>query len=276
MESDKQTTRSTVRAAYGNVALGNANGVTSSCCGPEDDCAPAPTLLSSCCSPDGGTAAERLGYTDTDLAAIPDGANLGLGCGNPVAIANLQQGETVLDLGSGAGMDIFLAASQVGETGKAIGVDMTPEMLDRARENARSQGVGNVEFRLGEIENLPVADGTVDAIISNCVVNLSPDKARVYQEAFRVLKPGGRLAISDVVARGDLPEEIRNDTVLTVGCMGGATAIERLKLMLDEAGFEAVTITPKDGSTDFIREWAPDTGIEEMVVSAYVEGIKPV
>lgn len=181
------------------------------------------------------------------------GSDLGLGCGNPHAIAALRPGETVLDLGSGAGFDSFLAAKQVGKTGRVIGVDMTPEMVAKARKLARTDEYSNVEFRLGEIENLPLADSSVDVIMSNCVINLSPDKRRVFREAFRVLKPGGRLAISDVIATAPLPEPVRNDLALYSSCIGGAATIAELGTMLKESGFQNIRIQPKDESREFVR-----------------------
>jgi ubiquinone/menaquinone biosynthesis C-methylase UbiE len=216
-----------------------------------------------------------MGYADEELAAAPEGANLGLGCGNPQAIAALKPGETVLDLGSGAGFDCFLAARQVGESGRVIGVDMTPEMISRARANAERGGHRNVEFRLGEIENLPLADASVDVVISNCVVNLSPDKPRVFAEAWRVLKPGGRLAISDVVATAALPEHVRRDLDLYAGCVAGAAPIGEIEAILRAAGFTQVRIAPKDESRSLIREWAPGTALEDCVVSATIEAVKP-
>jgi SAM-dependent methyltransferase len=216
-----------------------------------------------------------LGYSDDDLAAVPDGADLGLGCGNPGAIAAMQAGETVLDLGSGAGFDAFLAARAVGPGGRVIGVDMTPEMVSKARANAEAGGYDNVEFRLGEIEHLPVADGTVDVIISNCVINLSPDKAAVFHDAFRVLRPGGRLAISDVVASAELPDEISSDLSLYSGCVAGASLISEVHSMLLEAGFDDVVIAPKDESKSFIEQWAPGRSITDYVVSATIEAVKP-
>lgn len=256
--------RQAVRQNYGQVAQ------SESACG----CAP------SCC--DGGTAqgsakvvSVGLGYSQQDVDAVPDGANMGLGCGNPQAIAALKPGEVVLDLGSGGGFDCFLAARQVGDGGHVIGVDMTPDMVSKARGNAQKGGYANVEFRLGEIEHLPVADGMVDAIISNCVINLSPDKGQVFRDAFRVLKSGGRLAISDIVATAVLPEEARHDLALYTGCMAGASLIGELEAMLHAAGFERISITPKDASRDFIRDWAPGRKIEEFVVSANIEAIKP-
>jgi arsenite methyltransferase len=185
---------------------------------------PCCTPVKSCC---GGTEliqdiSLKIGYTKEELKAVPEGANLGLGCGNPVALASLKQGETVLDLGSGAGFDCFLAAGMVGNKGRVIGVDMTPEMVEKARDNARKGNYANVEFRLGEIETLPVADNSVDAVISNCVINLSPDKKKVFAETFRALKPGGRLMISDIVLLKELPAFIKNSVEAYIGCVSGA------------------------------------------------------
>jgi ubiquinone/menaquinone biosynthesis C-methylase UbiE len=185
---------------------------------------------------------KSIGYTDQDLKMVPEGANLGLGCGNPLALASLREGETVLDLGSGAGFDCFLAARQVGKSGKVIGVDMTPEMLDKARGNAKKGEFTNVEFRLGEIENLPVADNQVDMVISNCVINLSPAKERVFQEAFRVLKPGGRLMVSDIVLKKELPEEIRTSVAAYTACVAGAETRENYLGAIRGAGFQEVRI----------------------------------
>lgn len=226
-----------VREGYGAIASGN-----SSCCGPSEPscCGPA---VSSCCGP--GLAEDissKIGYSPEELASVPVESNLGLGCGNPVALASLKDGETVLDLGSGPGLDCFLAANRVGENGRVIGVDMTPEMLERARENARRGGYQNVEFRLGEIENLPVADASVDAIISNCVINLSPDKHRVFREAFRALKPGGRLMVSDIVLEGELPPAVRESAAAYVGCISGAIGKEDYLNAIREAGFEEVEV----------------------------------
>ena len=199
---------------------------------------------SSCC---GGTdtaqdISKRVGYTDDEIGSVPEGANLGLGCGNPLALASLKKGETVLDLGSGGGFDCFLAAQKVGPTGKVIGVDMTHEMLARARANAEKSGIGNVEFRLGEIENLPVADNSVDVVISNCVINLSPDKDRVFQEAFRALKPGGRVMVSDIVLLKPLPDVIKNSVAAYVGCVGGATLKGEYLDAIKGAGFQNVKV----------------------------------
>ena len=259
--------RQQVRDAYAQVAQadnnGDACGVGSSCCGVSDDSA-INTLIST-----------RLGYSQAELDQVPSGADMGLGCGNPRAIAGLQTGETVIDLGSGGGFDCFLAAHEVGQTGRVIGIDMTPDMLSKARNNAAKGNFSNVEFRLGEIENLPVANDTANVIISNCVINLSPNKPRVFAEAFRVLKQGGRLAISDVVATVELPAEMRNDAALIAGCMGNASLIEDLQQMIEAAGFEQVRIEPKDESKEFIRDWAPGHNVTDYVVSATIEGIKP-
>lgn len=202
---------------------------------------------------------------------------MGLGCGNPVALASLKPGETVVDLGSGGGFDCFLAAKQVGESGQVIGVDMTPDMLSKARSNAEKMGTNNVEFRLGEIEHLPVADNTADIIMSNCVINLSPEKLKVYREAFRILKPGGRLAISDIVARAPLPPEIQQNLALVSACVGGAATIDETTRMLQEAGFSDISIKAKDKSRELISQWAPgeNKNAGDYVVSAYIEAVKP-
>lgn len=232
----------------------------------------------SCCQDSDVSADDvsiALGYSIIDVNRSPAGANMGLGCGNPQAIAALKTGETVLDLGCGGGFDCFLAVDKVGPSGKVIGVDMTPEMISKARANATQAGYPNVEFRLGEIENLPVADNMVDVILSNCVINLSPEKLKVFQESFRVLKPGGRLAISDIVATTTLPEHLKTDLSLLTGCMAGASLITEIETMLYYAGFETISIQPADKSKEFIKNWAPDTKIEEYVVSATIEAIKP-
>jgi len=254
-----------VRGHYGKIAVEAAAG-----CG----CGPA-----GCCeTPGTGSIIELsgvLGYSREDVLTVPKGANLGLGCGNPHLTGSIRDGETVLDLGSGGGHDCFLAAGAVGENGRVIGVDMTPEMIARARQNAEKTDFRNIEFRLGEIENLPAADGFVDVILSNCVINLSPDKERVFQEAFRVLKPGGRLAISDVVRTADFPEEMLRKTELYSQCVTGAASIEELEIILEKVGFENVNIRPIDGSRTFIREWNPDNRVEDYIVSASIEAHKP-
>lgn len=264
--SESDRIRNTVRDAYSQVAESSNEGAgcgeTSSCCGVSED-ASINTLIST-----------RLGYSDQDCDAVPEGADMGLGCGNPCAIASLQPGETVLDLGSGGGFDAFLAAQEVGEAGFVIGVDMTPSMLSKARNNAEKGRFKNVEFRLAEIENLPVADNSVDVIMSNCVINLSPDKSRVFSDAYRVLKPGGRLAISDVVASVELPESVRNDPVMHSACVGGASTLSELEQLLQSAGFTQIRIQPKDESKEFIKDWVPGSGVENYVLSATIEAVK--
>jgi arsenite methyltransferase len=254
-----------VRVRYGSIATTD----TAGCCAP----------AASCCAPttrtDAADKARAMGYSDAELAAIPDGANLGLGCGNPQAIAAMQPGETVLDLGSGAGFDCFLAARAVGPTGHVIGIDMTHEMLAKARANAASIGAPNVEFRLGELEHLPVADNTANVILSNCVINLVPNKQQVFHEAFRVLKPGGRLAISDVVNTAPLSPDLRNDTDLICGCVSGAVPEAQIRAWLAAAGFHQIEITVKPESRDLIATWAPGRGVEDVVASAIIEARKP-
>ncbi len=256
MSDDTHHIRQTVRDNYARVVQ-NGNtccGTTTSCCGSQ------PVKLDS----------TRLGYREIELAELPAQADLGLGCGNPIAIATLKGGETVLDLGCGAGIDCFLAARQVGQQGHVIGVDMTSEMLTQARANAIAGGYSQVEFRLGEIEHLPVADASVDVIISNCVVNLSPDKPQVFREAFRVLKAGGRLALSDVVALAEIPPPLRADPTLYCGCISGAESPLLLQQWLELAGFINIVITPQNKSRDFIADWAPGQGLESYVVSTTI------
>ena len=274
---EKEEIGKAVRERYGNIAKQG-----SSCCGPARSC---------CGGTDSARATSRsIGYTEEELKAVPEGANLGLGCGNPVALASLKEGEVVLDLGSGAGFDCFLAAKQVGSTGKVIGVDMTAEMLERARENTRKGEFGNVEFRLGEIENLPVGDNQVDIVISNCVINLSPDKKRVFQEVFRVLRPGGRLMVSDIVLLKDLPEEIKSSAAAYVGCVAGATTkedyLETIRAagfgetkILGEAAFSIELLANDPTALEIVkslkhsREKAAD--LTDSVVSIKVSAIKP-
>src|SRR5512139_1433379 len=259
--------RRNVREAYAQVAKANNEGQSCgcapSCCGVSDDGA-INALIST-----------RLGYSQADLDLVPAGADMGLGCGNPKAIAALKPGETVVDLGSGGGFDCFLAVREVGSSGRVIGVDMTPDMVSKARANALRGQYENVEFRLGEIEHLPIADGVVDVVISNCVINLSPYKPQVFRDAFRVLKAGGRLAISDVVATVELPEEMRNDAGLISGCMGNASLIVDMEEMMRAAGFEQIRIQPKDESKEFIKDWAPGQNVTDFVVSATIEAVKP-
>lgn len=258
--------RNQVRESYAKVAeASNANeacGIESSCCGVSDDL-DINTLNSL-----------RLGYSKSDLENVPEGADMGLGCGNPRAIAALSPGETVVDLGSGGGFDAFLAAREVGDTGRVIGIDMTPAMISKARNNADKVNFENVEFRLGEIEYLPVANDSVDVIISNCVINLSPNKPQVFKDAYRVLKTGGRLAISDVVASCEMPDEMKNDSALYAGCMAGASLIADLERYMSEAGFTEIKITPKDESKKFMQDWAPETNVTDYVLSAHIEAVK--
>jgi arsenite methyltransferase len=233
----KEEVTKTVRRRYANVA--KQSGV--SCCSG----AP-PAQASSCCGPTNAATSREIsktiGYSDTDVSSVPEGSNLGLGCGNPIALASLKEGEVVMDLGSGAGFDCFLAASRVGPRGKVIGVDMTPEMLDKARENMSKGNYQNVEFRLGEIENLPAADNSVNVIISNCVINLSQDKPRVFKEAFRALKPGGRLMVSDIVLLADLPKAIMSSVEAYVGCVAGASQKTDYLDAIRAAGFQDVQV----------------------------------
>ena len=260
---DAHAVRAEVRKAYAAVAARAAN------CGPN--------AASTCCGGGGPPAigAQTLGYSAEEIAAAPVGADLGLGCGNPHAIAALRPGETVLDLGSGAGFDCFLAARAVGATGRVIGVDMTMEMVLQARANAAKAGVHHVEFRLGEIESLPVDSNSVDVILSNCVINLSPDKPRVFRDAFRVLKPGGRLAIADTVRTADLPPGILADLAAHCGCVAGAASVAELETMLHAAGFVDLRITPMDASRAFIHDWLPGKNPGDYVLSASIEAVKP-
>jgi SAM-dependent methyltransferase len=261
---DEAVIKEMVRARYGRIAA-----TTDGSC-----CVPSPP---SCCGPGGSSdeKARRIGYSDAELAAVPEGANLGLGCGNPQAIAAMRPGETVVDLGSGAGFDCFLAAGQVGEAGHVIGVDMTHEMLKKARDNAARIDAANVEFRLGELEHLPIADSTADVVISNCVINLVPDKEQVFREAFRVLKAGGRLAVSDIINTVPLPAELQADPALLCGCVAGAAPSEQVERWLASAGFVDIRVTPKPESRELIRSWAPGRNIEDHIVSAMVEARKP-
>jgi len=273
-DKDQDVIRDAVRDRYADIVT-----TGSSCCGG-----------SSCCDSTesagdndwvylgrktGVEQSLKLGYSEEELSAAPEGANLGLGCGNPQAIADLKPGEVVVDLGAGAGFDCFLAARAVGATGRVIGVDMTPEMVGRAREIARESGYDNVDFRLGEIEHLPVADATADVVMSNCVINLSPDKPAVYAEAFRVLKPGGRLAVSDVVATAELPAEWKDDMALRCTCISGASLVSEVEEMLRAAGFVDISVSPKDQSREFIGTWEPGHKLEDYVLSANISAAKP-
>ncbi len=273
----KEEIKKVVRDGYAKIVKQN-----SSCCTPANSC---------CCNADlAQDMSKKVGYTDEELKAVPENSNLGLGCGNPVAIASLKEGETVLDLGSGAGFDCFLAANKVGKNGRVIGVDMTPEMVDKARSNARNDNYENVEFRLGEIENLPVADNSVDVVISNCVINLSPDKERVFREAFRVLKPDGRLMISDMVLLKELPDFIKNSVEAYIGCLSGAVMRNEYVEGIKRAGFQDIRIIDEKSSPlDYIFNDANASAIIEnleipsekmkevssSVISIKVSGIKP-
>lgn len=274
MTEQHHTVRKTIRDNYAKIAESGGN---SGCCGPatgasEDAgcCGPADVEI-----PSAEAMSGFFGYSDDEMSAVPEGANLGLGCGNPQAIADMKAGEVVLDLGAGAGFDAFLAAGAVGPTGHVIGVDMTHEMLAKARANVVKGGYKNVEFRLGEIEFLPLANDTVDVIISNCVINLSPNKPQVLREAFRTLKPGGRLAISDVVATAPFPADFDDDDHLLTGCVTGASLIGDLQTWMEDAGFTQILIDVKEESREGIADWAPGRGIENYVVSAIITAKKP-
>ncbi len=260
---DTPDIKTMVRERYGSIAAA------------ESCCAPAPSCCAPTSTPDAKAKARAMGYSDADVEAVPEGANLGLGCGNPGAIAALRPGETVIDLGSGAGFDCFLAAKAVGPGGHVIGVDMTQQMLAKARANAVAIAATNVEFRLGELEHLPVADNTADVILSNCVINLVPNKEQVFREAFRVLKSGGRLAISDVVNTVTLPADLCGDADLICGCVSGAAPAAKIEAWLTAAGFTGVAVTVKPESREMIASWAPGRGVENFVVSAFIEGRKP-
>jgi len=246
----KEEVRKAVREGYAQVAKSG-----SSCCAPQSSCG--------CSSNVATDISKRIGYSDQDIESVPDGANLGLGCGNPIAMASLKKGEVVLDLGSGAGFDCFLAANIVGKSGKVIGVDMTPEMIEKARENARRGGYQNVEFRLGEIEHLPTADNSFDVIISNCVINLSPEKDRVFKEAFRILKPGGRLMVSDMVLLNELPDSIKKSIAAYIGCVAGASPKDEYLENIKAAGFNEINIVDETSS--------PSTyGVKDPIIEALV------
>ena len=263
--TDSPDIRSVVRSKYGEIAKGSAGcGCGPSCCGGGEGEA-------------GRKIAEYVGYSSEELAEIPAGANLGLGCGNPLAHAAVKPGDVVLDMGSGAGMDAFLAAHEVGPTGRVIGVDMTAEMVERARENAVKVGATNVEFRQGEIEHLPVADASVDVIISNCVINLSPTKEAVFAEAFRVLKPGGRMVVSDLVLTAPIPDDVRHSVEAYVGCVAGAAMKDEYLWMMGAAGFREIEVVEQrsygDASVFGGYEWLREA--TKAVVSAKIRAVKP-
>ncbi len=279
--------REIVREGYGQIAR---QGVFAGCCGNE-----ASASGGGCCGPATFTPeqlANAIGYSPSELASTPDGANLGLSCGNPTAIAALKPGETVLDLGSGGGFDCFIAGAKVGPAGRVIGVDMTPDMIARARRNTpgytAQSGLSNVEFRLGEIEHLPVADASVDVVISNCVLNLSPDKARVWREIARVLKPGGRVAVSDLALLRPLPEAVRSDVEALVGCIAGAVLVEETRALAAQAGLRDIVLTPKPGYIESMSGWQdplyrrimealpPGTSPADFITSLDIAARKPV
>lgn len=265
-----------VKSRYAEVVLHNTP-----CCGPRKSC---------CGNPDSQVLSKKVGYSETDINSVPEGANLGLGCGNPVALAMLKPDDVVLDLGSGAGFDAFLAAAEVGSSGKVIGVDMTHEMIEKAKANAAKAGYENVVFRLGEIENLPLSDGEVDVVISNCVINLSPEKETVFKEAFRVLKPGGRLMVSDLVLLRPLPEIVRNSVESCIGCIAGAVMKDQYLAAVTAAGFRDLTVVSEDyypvelSVTDPVTQAIhSDIGgisknvkeLSESVVSLKISAVKP-
>lgn len=257
MKNDDQI-RTEVREHYSAIARGTQTG----CCGGGAGIS-------------ASDASQKLGYSAADIEAVPEGANLGLGCGNPQAIAELSAGEVVVDLGAGGGFDAFLAARAVGPTGRVLGVDMSSDMIALARANAAKQGVSNVEFRLGEIEHLPLPDSSADVVISNCVINLSPDKRAVYADVFRVLRPGGRIAISDVVALAPMPADIADDVAAHCGCVAGAALLAEITPMLEQLGFSDVAIEIDETSRAVIEDWAPGKGYERFVAPARIRATKP-
>jgi len=269
--------RKAVRESYGKIAVKEATG-----CGPATSCGCG-------CGSTQDIVSKAIGYSDEEIKAVPEGANLGLGCGNPTALASLKEGEVVLDLGSGAGFDCFLAADKVGESGRVIGVDMTAEMIEKARENARKGDYRNVEFRLGEIENLPMADNSVDVVISNCVINLSPDKKRVYEEAFRILKPGGRVMVSDIALLKELPPALKGNIAAYVGCVAGATTREEYLATVAAVGFKDVEIVNEVNVKGLYAEATISFGLTEdeiteeqlreagdSMISMQIQAFKPI
>jgi arsenite methyltransferase len=277
MSAEQENVRDAVRKAYSQIATKGG-----SCCGPSASC---------CGAPPASDLARSVGYSESELADLPDGANMGLSCGNPTAIASLREGEAVLDLGSGGGFDVFIAAAKVGAGGRVIGVDMTPDMVSRARRNAvtfrERTGLENTEFRLGEIEHLPAADASADVVISNCVINLSPDKPQVWREVFRVLKPGGRIAVSDLALLKPLPEPVRKSVEALVGCVAGAALVSETEAMLKAAGFSDIVLTRKTEYVESMTEWndplyrsaaaqlPPGEKLSDYVTSLYISAKKP-
>lgn len=253
--------RNVVRNSYKKIAIGSSK--KDSCCGGNLNIKNSSIEIS-----------RKIGYSEEEIANVPEDANMGLGCGNPQLIANIQEGETVVDLGSGGGFDCFLASKKVGSKGYVIGVDMTPEMISKSRIMAKKYRYRNVDFRLGEIENLPVADNTAHVIISNCVINLSPNKQRVYNEVYRILKKGGRIAISDVVLIRELTEEMKADEKLYCGWVTGASSVEELKFYLEKAGFTEISIETKEVSKEYAEKWAHNLNVGEYIMSGYIKAIK--
>ena len=274
MSKTENKIKNKVKQTYGKIASSdraNLNVSNSSCCSTDDS-----SLESSCC----GTTrnynemSKQLGYSQDELNSVPEGSNLGLGCVNSQAIASINKGEIVLDLGNGDGFDAFLALDKGGNTGKVIGVDMTPEMIKKANENVKKRNFTNIEFNLGEIEKLPLENDTVDVIISNCVINLSPNKPKVFDEAFRVLKNGGRLAISDIVSKQQITEEMKQDSGAYCACISGASSVSEIENMLKKSGFEDIKIEPKSDSNEFIKNWSDKFDSENYVVSASITALK--
>lgn len=260
---NKEELRESIQKNYAKIAQQGSSG---GCCSGGCSCNCGPIDL--------GAESLRIGYTEDDLLNVPAESNMGLGCGNPVAIAALKEGETVLDLGCGGGLDCFLARKQVGETGYVYGVDMTPEMIKLARQNVQKSGYDNVEFRLGEIEHLPLADSSVDVIISNCVINLSLEKEKVIEEAYRVLKPNGRMVISDVVATAELPDNIKHDLNMMAGCIAGAEYVGNIRSMLKNKGFRDIKLEPEGNSREIIKSWVPGSNAEDYVASYFIKAVK--
>lgn len=260
-DTNKTDIRNIVRKSYGKIADNKAG--SDGCCGGSITIKSSTKIISN-----------KIGYSDEEISEVPEGANMGLGCGNPQLIADIKEGEVVIDLGSGGGFDCFLASKKVGSKGYVIGVDMTPEMLSKSRSLARRHRYNNIDFRLGEIENLPVADNTADVIISNCVINLSPKKQRVYNEVYRVLKKGGRVAISDIVLIKELTEEMKEDEKLYCGWVTGASSVEELKVYLEKAGFTDINIETKEVSKEYAEKWAHNLSVGEYIMSASIKATK--
>lgn len=278
--SEARKVRAYVSACYGALAEQSQASAAqpASCCSgtaPPETGSGCCGSGSTCCDSEGTSYGEKLGYSPAELAGVPAGADLGLGCGNPLDIASIKPGETVLDLGSGAGFDCFLAARQLAGTGRVIGVDIAAPMIAKARGNAAKSGYANVEFRQGEIEALPVEDATADLIISNCVINLSPEKERVFHEAFRVLKPGGRISVADIVATKPVPSALARQLSAIGACVGGAALVSDLRAMLAAAGFVRIGINVRESSREYIRHWTSEPTAGDFVASALITAYKP-